>query len=451
MMTFSAALLMQDFAIISGLIFIAKIVRIKLTVIQRLYIPTGLLAGLLALVGGKYFLNILPFSSSIGEYPSVLIIVLFASLLLGQKSKVSIKQMMNDVGDTFLVSYASDVIQYGVFILFGILIVPLIFHGINPGFGLMLPAGFMGGHGSAVAIGTVFADYGWNDATIIGQTFATIGMLIGIIGGVLLINVGIRCHYTSFINSIDNLPEDLRTGIMPKEQQQSFGLDTINSMSLDTLSWHCALLCISVGGAYFINNLVVKIWPAISIPLFGLGLICSLIVTLFLKIMRLEDTVDRKVISHIGSCASDYLIAFAIASINITIVGQYLKPIIFLASIGIAWLLLWQFIVPRHFFTTYWFERGMYIYGFSSGVVATAVILLRICDPEFKSGILEDFGVALVFISFVDIFTISVAPLCIISGHGILFACGCLITGIISLIICKAKYCSSGKPSVNER
>ena len=93
----------------------------------------------------------------------------------------------------------------------------------------------------------------------------------------------------------------------------------------------------------------------------------------------------------------------------------------------------------------------MYIYGFSSGVVATAVILLRICDPEFKSGILEDFGVALVFISFVDIFTISVAPLCIISGHGILFACGCLITGVISLIICKAKYCSSGKPSVNER
>ena len=61
-----------------------------------------LLAGYL-LVGGKYFLNILPFSSSIGEYPLVVIIVLFASLLLGQKSKVSDKTNdENDVGDTFL-------------------------------------------------------------------------------------------------------------------------------------------------------------------------------------------------------------------------------------------------------------------------------------------------------------------------------------------------------------
>ena len=51
----------------------------------------------------------------------------------------------------------------------------------------MLPSGFVGGHGTAVAIGTVFESNGWSEAITIGQTFATIGLLSGIFGGVAIL------------------------------------------------------------------------------------------------------------------------------------------------------------------------------------------------------------------------------------------------------------------------
>lgn len=65
--------------------------------------------------------------------------------------------MFKNVGDTFLVNGSSEIFQFALFILIGILVLPLIFRGINPAFGLLLPAGFVGGHGSAAAIGSVLA------------------------------------------------------------------------------------------------------------------------------------------------------------------------------------------------------------------------------------------------------------------------------------------------------
>jgi len=38
----------------------------------------------------------------------------------------------------------------------------------------MMPAGFVGGHGTAAAIGGTLVDYGWNEALTIGNTFATL-------------------------------------------------------------------------------------------------------------------------------------------------------------------------------------------------------------------------------------------------------------------------------------
>ena len=61
--------------------------------------------------------------------------------------------MFNRVGETFLVNCAAEVFQFGIFLLIGVVVLPNIFKGINQGFALMLPAGFVGGHGTAAAIG----------------------------------------------------------------------------------------------------------------------------------------------------------------------------------------------------------------------------------------------------------------------------------------------------------
>ena len=186
---------LYDFCIMSALLFVAKILRSKIKFIQKFYIPSSLLAGVIGLFLGKYFLNVLPFSTEISSYSSILIAVLFATMFLGNKKKVSFKNMFTSVGDTFLVNAATEIFQYGIFILIGVLIFPLLFNGINAGFGVLLPAGFVGGHGTAAAMGAAFQDMGWDEATSIGQTFATIGLISGIVIGVILINIGARKVY----------------------------------------------------------------------------------------------------------------------------------------------------------------------------------------------------------------------------------------------------------------
>lgn len=182
-MEFSVTSLVYDICIISFLLFISKIIRTRIVFIQKLYIPVSLIAGFLGLFLGKYFLNILPFSNQIDKYSGVLIAIVFGSMFIGNKRKVRFKDMISSVADTFLVNTSFEVAQFAIFTLIGLTILPLIFPNISKAFGLMLPSGFVGGHGTAAAIGNVLESNGWVDAVSVGQTFATIGILSGLIGG----------------------------------------------------------------------------------------------------------------------------------------------------------------------------------------------------------------------------------------------------------------------------
>ena len=199
-MEIHAVNIIYDICIMSALMLIAKIIRTKIKIIQKLYIPSALVAGFLGLLLGKQFLNVIPFSSEISEYAGILIAFVFGSMFIGSKTKVTFKSMFESVGDSFLVNASAEILQFAIFILIGVAVLPIFFTGINKAFGLMLPAGFVGGHGTAAAIGSVLAENGWSDATSIGQTFATIGLLGGIFGGVAVINIGARKGKTAIID-----------------------------------------------------------------------------------------------------------------------------------------------------------------------------------------------------------------------------------------------------------
>lgn len=436
-MNFSALNLLYDVALMSALMLIAKIVRSKVKFVQRLYIPSALIAGFLGLFAGKQFLNIIPFSTEISNYAGILIAFVFGSMFIGNKTKVSFKKMFSSVGDSFLVNAAAEIAQFGVFIVLGVVVFPIIFKNINPAFGLMVPAGFVGGHGTAAAIGSVLADSGWTDATSIGQTFATIGLLGGILGGITMINIGARKGKTSVIKSVEELQEEMLTGLVSQDNRSEFGQNTVNAMSIDTLTWHFSLILVAVGMAYGINKGLKAVLPAVSFPVYGLALLCSIALQWALKIVKLDDYVDKKIITHIGSSATDYLVAFGVASINISVVVKYLVPIILFSIIGFIFVVTWFWVVSPQFFRSYWFERGIYIFGLSTGVMATGVILLRITDPEFKTGVLEDFGFAWIFLSFMDMLLVSFSPIFVLKDAGVAYGVGLLIAVTVCLIICK--------------
>lgn len=82
---------------------------------------------------------------------------------------------------------------------------------INNVFGLQLASGFLGGHGTAAAVGTTLAEMGYENAGDIGMTFATVGILTGIFGGIIYIKWATAKGYTQYIKMLSvplRRPED---------------------------------------------------------------------------------------------------------------------------------------------------------------------------------------------------------------------------------------------------
>lgn len=89
--------------------------------------------------------------------------------------------------------------------------------------------------------------------------------------------------------------------------------------------------------------------------------------------------------------STDFLVGFGVASISINVVAKCWLLIIVVATLGLVLVILCLLLISRKFFSNYWFERK-YTFLYVTGVLATGAMLLRICNPKFKAGVLEDFG-----------------------------------------------------------
>ena len=156
------------------------------------------------------------------------------------------------------------------------------------------------------------------------------------------------------------------------------------------------------------------------------------------------NSVDKRVIDRIGSMITDYLVAFGICSISITVVQNYVLPIFVLCILGTIWPLIMVFVCGKKLFRNYWFERSIFIFGWCTGVVAIGVTLLRIVDPEMKTGTLDDYGTAYTFISIIEVFIVSLTPQLTVSlGWGIVGTVEFLIG--LSLLFACARFFSIRK------
>ena len=436
-MRYDAYCFVMDFAFMSLLLFGAQFLRTKVRILQNFYIPSSVIAGILGLLLGPQALKIIPWSSEIGSYAYLLICVVFAGLYIGKKEKVGLRHIFKRVGDTFCMNMATEFICFGSALVLGGGIIKLFFPHVFTEFALLLPSGFCGGHGYAATIGTALNNLlGRDDCVQIGQTFATLGLLTGLIGGIILINYSIRKGYTSQITSAEKLPEEYRTGIVKQTDQKSIGKETINPVALDPLAWHLALILIATLAGYLFYNWYKQYLPDIEIPMMCLTMIAGVLLQKLIEHTPMKESVDKHVIDRIGSCVTDYLVAFGIASISINVVRTYILPILVLCIIGTVWPIIMVFFCGRRLFNNYWFERSIFIFGWCTGVVAIGVTLLRIVDPKMKTGTLDDYGTAYTLISVIEVFIVALTPQLTISlGWGLVGTVELLI-GISLLFTC---------------
>lgn len=416
----TAASLMTDFALASLLIAIGQFLRVKIKIFQHFFVPAGLIGGFLGLFGGKQFLDIIPFSTDIGSYSAVLIVIVFAAIGAGgfDIKKDTLKQQVGQVYGIFSFSFLSVLLQIGFGVLFSILVISQIFPEINYGFGLILVAGFAGGHGTAAAIGKTFSDLGWADATDLGMTSATVGILCGILVGLAIIKWGARNGHTHYIKDFKDISNDMRTGLIQPENRKSVGEETTSSMSLDVIGWHLSWVLIASGAGYW-ASVWIKNTFRFSIPDF----MCSFLAGIFMymifsrgKNRGVYRYIDDRLLSKISGTATDYLVFFGVASIKVSIIVKYATPLLMLMIFGILFnLLFWRLLAPT-LFKDQWLERSMLTLGMAFGVAATGIILLRVIDPEGKSKTLKDFALANPFITPLQSFMYAVGPGMLLAG-----------------------------------
>lgn len=428
-MNYNAYSFVMDFALMSILLVVAQLLRAKIKFLQNFYIPSSVIGGVLGLILGPQVLNWIPWSAKIGSYAYLLVCILFAGLYIGNREKVSPKTIFKNVGDTFCMNMATEFICFGLALTVGYWLIKFLFPSVFSEFALLLPSGFCGGHGYASTIGTALNNLlGRDDCVQLGQTFATIGLLTGLFAGIALINWAAKHGLTSFIKEASMLPEECKTGIVPKGNRDPMGEETINPMSMDPLAWHLALILIAMAAGYGFYNWYKEYLPDIEIPVMCLTMLAGVVLQAILNHSPFRDSVDKRVVSRIGSATTDYLVAFGIASISITVVKTYFAPILVLCILGVAWPLIMVFVCGRRLFHNYWFERSIFIFGWCTGVVAIGVTLLRICDPEMKSKTLDDYGTAYALISIIEVFIVALTP-------QLAVAMGCSTIGAIELLI----------------
>ncbi|MCF7791737.1 MAG: hypothetical protein K9M56_07035 [Victivallales bacterium] len=428
-MVFTPYNMMMDFALMSLLLVVAQILRSKVRMMQNLFLPSSVMAGFLGLFCGKHFFNIIPFSNDISDYPYLLIVFLFGSLFLGQSAgKISLKRVIDDCGNVFFLNLAAEVGQFAMALTIGGIIFHFFFPELHNGFTLLMPAGFCGGHGYAAAIGGSLMEIsGWAEALTIGQTFATIGILSSVFGGIVLINIAVRIGQTKIIKTTSDLPEHMKTGFIPAEETKPLGMATVHSIALDPLAWHFCLILIATAGGYYSYHFL-RIYLAGYTPaMMCLSMLAGVGLVFIMKLLKMARYIDKEAVTRIGSTSTDYLVGFGIAAIDPNIVVEYAIPLIILILIGISYSLFYLFFISKNFFEKYWFERGIFTYGWTTGVVSMGITLLRIVDPEFRTETLDKYGMAYVFIAIFEIIIVSLTPMLVAKGFG-------LLTGIMLLI-----------------
>ena len=302
-------------------------------------------------------------------------------------------------------------------------------------FGIMLPVGFVGGFGVAAAVGGALDSAGMTEATSLGFTAAAVGMFSAIIGGVIFARWGSKRGHTNELPRLDQLPEEMRTGIISLPgQRPSVGRATTSPSSIEPIALHIAVLTVTIFLANILTNWLNETFPALSFPLFAMAFLVGLAGVGALHLLKAPHYLDTKLMGSVSGASTDFLVAVGIASIVPAVVASYILPLIILFLVGLAYCLFLFFYVAPRTFDHGWFERAVFSWGWATASVATGIAVLKIVDPEMRSGTLEEFGMAYVGFAPFEIAAAILAPIAIIAGLVWLFGGVALIAGLVMLI-----------------
>ncbi len=385
-----------DLMYLSTFILVGTILRRYVKFFQRFLIPNNLIGGAIGLIvctQGFGWID-LP-SERLGIYVYHLLALTFITLGLRQEKKHWGKGPLSKA----FASLSSYIVQATIGLLVALALIYTIKPDLFAGIGFLVPLGFGMGPGLAYSMGNSWESWGFEGGGLVGLTFAAIGYLFAFFAGMAIINWGIRTGQSTIIKSKDHITYDMRIGINKETEHPIAGRLPMSSEAIESMAFQLGLIgfvylltygfC-NVFTAFLENaglhDFVATIWSFH----FVFGLLIALLVRKVMDWMKISYVIDTGLMTRGMGVFLDYLVVGAIAAISITIVGKYWQSILIMsvlagpATYGILYFVCWRA------FDDYHFERFVELWGEMTGTINSALVLLRVTDPEFKTPVAED-------------------------------------------------------------
>ncbi|PMR76950.1 sodium/glutamate symporter [Billgrantia endophytica] len=416
-MTMTVGELFIALVLIGLVLLMSNTLRVWMPWMRRLFLPSSVIGGLLLLLLGPEVLGALvgsPFVEGGGLFPAyvqeswaalpgLLINVVFAALFIG-KPIPGLRTIWLRAGPQVVVGQTMAWGQYVVGLSLALLVLVPLF-GMNPMVGALIEIGFEGGHGTAAGMADTFTELGFEEGADLALGLATIGIVSGVLIGTLMINIAARRGVVIPSRETDDPDALMATDQRPSAEEYSeFKKDLeLEAGATDPLSLHIGLVGIAIVIGWLILNGLQWVeqmtWARdggleimAHVPLFPIAMIGGVIVQLWVTRYSLERHVSNRTMSRIAGTSLDFTIVAALATLSLTTLGEYLIPFLLLAVAGIGWSLFVLIVIAPRVIPENWFERGIGDFGQSTGVTVTGLLLMRMADPQNRSGAMESFG-----------------------------------------------------------
>ncbi|MEL7418407.1 MAG: sodium/glutamate symporter [Cyanobacteria bacterium J06629_2] len=409
------------FIVVGILLLVARLIKSKVRLFQTLYLPESIIAGAIALLLGTGVLGAI--ATSLGaspdsylagglfpeemravwsQAPGVFINIVFAALFLGEHIP-NPRDIWRKTAPQVAFGQTIAWGQYVIGILVTLLILTPLF-GANPITGALIEIGFEGGHGTAGGMADTLTDLGFAEGGDLALGLATVGILSGIIFGTVLAHWGRKKGY------IQSEPTEVPDGdaqfqeTAPTESSAVLAKRArlMRNFLIDPLSLNFGFTGLAIAIGWIILQIMTLIESATwgrggleligAVPLFPMALIGGIIIQVAMKRLDLDVLIIRKLQERIAGVALDLLVVTALASINLAVLGANIGIFLTLSIVGIIWnVFAFMYLAPK-ILPIYWFERGIGDMGQSMGVTATGILLIRMVDPENRTGAFESFA-----------------------------------------------------------
>ena len=386
------------------LVLLGELMGGRLPLLRKVFLPGSVLGGVIALLMGlqvlspslpEVFPDLERVYSVLQSFPSLFINVVFACLLLGKPMagfatlwKKSYRQVI--MGHVF--AWGQYVVGLAL-----VLFVLSPFLGLSELAGPVIAMGFQGGHGTAAGLSGTFADLGFEGGVTIAYAVATFGIVAGAIGGPILATILDRR------SSIKR--ERQETDQSPGGNRQNEKDEKKSELSPLTgrLTVHLALVAsvILVGwlflkGIVFLESSIrgIEAQEAVTgyIPLFSVVLLVGFGTQFLLQGLGWDRLFDRPVLDLISAFALDMVIFSALATLKLSVIGEYWVAIVALCAAGLGWNLAVLFTLGKRIYPSPWHPYGLGDFGGGTATTASGLLLISITDPARQTDALEAYS-----------------------------------------------------------